>query len=333
MKKAFKIIIPAVLSALLLLVSCGSNSSYDPPDPLATLESVDVNHLGDLVFNMSDGTVVTAGKLPSNSEGIKLTDANIIEGKFYVFTSDGYRISCGTLPTFGDGNSLYTAMINSKGELVFNTSKGEHNQGRLYLPTVPKSPLTPSGASEYAQSRDTSGRNTATVEMKIKGYGTITLLLDATAAPKTVENFISLAKSGFYNGLTFHRIIENFMIQGGDPDADGTGSSENKIYGEFAENGHASNDISHKRGTISMARGNDMNSASCQFFICNADSTFLDGSYAAFGYVLNGMNIVDEITNLTIPYANPYYSDTIQDTAKQAVIESITVVEDMDPLS
>ena len=133
--------------------------------------------------------------------------------------------------------------------------------------------------------------NSCTAVIEIEGYGTITLELDASAAPVTTENFVSLAREGFYDGLTFHRVIEGFMIQGGDPDGNGTGGSEQTIKGEFRENG-VENSLSHTRGAISMARSNDYDSASSQFFIVHEDSTFLDGSYAAFGYVKEGKETV-----------------------------------------
>jgi peptidyl-prolyl cis-trans isomerase B (cyclophilin B) len=132
------------------------------------------------------------------------------------------------------------------------------------------------------------------VEIDVENYGTISLELDADTAPITVQNFCSLAEDGFYDGLTFHRIISGFMIQGGDPNGDGTGGSENTIKGEFSDNG-VENNISHLRGVISMARGSDNDSASSQFFIVQADSTYLDGQYAAFGHVTDGMDIVDAI--------------------------------------
>ena len=118
--------------------------------------------------------------------------------------------------------------------------------------------------------------------------------LDADTAPISVTNFVNLAKDGFYDGLTFHRIISGFMIQGGDPLGDGTGSSEQSIKGEFKNNG-IENDISHVRGVISMARAMDPESGSSQFFIVHEDSTFLDGDYAAFGHVTEGIEIVDQI--------------------------------------
>ena len=114
-------------------------------------------------------------------------------------------------------------------------------------------------------------------------------------APKTVENFQKLVKSGFYDGLTFHRIIPGFMIQGGDPKGNGTGGSKEKIPGEFAQNGFSKNTLKHTRGVISMARAYDPNSASSQFFIMHADAPHLDGAYAAFGKVIEGIETVDEI--------------------------------------
>lgn len=132
------------------------------------------------------------------------------------------------------------------------------------------------------------------VEIEIEKYGVIKLELDADNAPITVTNFIKLANEGFYDGLTFHRIISGFMIQGGDPDGNGTGGSKEKIEGEFDLNG-IKNNISHKRGVISMARAQSYNSASSQFFIMHKDAPSLDGSYAAFGHVTEGIEIVDAI--------------------------------------
>lgn len=137
-------------------------------------------------------------------------------------------------------------------------------------------------------------------DIEIKDYGTITVQLDQKSAPVTCANFVELAESGFYDGLTFHRIMAGFMMQGGDPQGDGFGGSENKIYGEFSSNGHE-NTLSHVRGVISMARANEPNSASSQFFICHADSTFLDGDYAAFGYVTEGIEVVDAVCEAAQP--------------------------------
>lgn len=160
------------------------------------------------------------------------------------------------------------------------------------------------------------------VEIKVKDYGTIKVELDADEAPITVTNFVKLAKDGFYDGLTFHRIISGFMIQGGDPKGDGTGGSDDTIKGEFSENG-VENSISHVRGTISMARSSDPDSASSQFFIMHQDGTYLDGQYAGFGKVTDGMDVVDKICEDT-PVTD---SNGTVDSAKQPEIESIKVVD------
>ncbi len=124
----------------------------------------------------------------------------------------------------------------------------------------------------------------------------IKIELDPSVAPITVANFEKLVKEGFYDGLTFHRIIPGFMIQGGDPKGNGTGGSKENIKGEFASNG-VNNPLKHTRGVISMARAMDPNSASSQFFIMHADAPHLDGQYAAFGKVVEGMDVVDQIAN------------------------------------
>ncbi len=135
------------------------------------------------------------------------------------------------------------------------------------------------------------------VVIEMENGGVIKIELDPAAAPKTVANFEKLVKEGFYNGLTFHRVINGFMIQGGDPLGNGMGGSRENIVGEFAQNGHP-NPIGHRRGVISMARSSMPNSASSQFFIMHGDAPYLDGSYAAFGHVTEGMNVVDEIADV-----------------------------------
>lgn len=160
------------------------------------------------------------------------------------------------------------------------------------------------------------------VEIVIRDYGTIAVELDADAAPITVANFLKLAKSGFYDGLTFHRIINGFMMQGGDPEGTGMGGSSEKIKGEFSANG-VKNDLSHTRGALSMARSQAMDSASSQFFIVHQDSTFLDGQYACFGYVTDGMDVVDAICE-TVPVVDN--NGTVQD-GHQPVMETIRVID------
>ena len=156
----------------------------------------------------------------------------------------------------------------------------------------------------------------------MKDYGTITVKLDGKTAPITVQNFVDLAKSGFYDGLTFHRIMKGFMIQGGDPNANGTGGSDKTIKGEFKDNG-VKNNIKHKRGVISMARSSDYDSASSQFFIMQEDNDSLDGQYAAFGHVIKGMKVVDKICEGADPMDD---NGTIAES-KQPVIKTIKVSE------
>ena len=159
-------------------------------------------------------------------------------------------------------------------------------------------------------------------EITVKDYGTIKLELDASAAPISVENFCSLAQAGFYDGLTFHRIMDGFMIQGGDPSGTGAGGSGKTIKGEFAANG-VDNPISHVKGVISMAHSQNPDSASSQFFITVADATFLDGNYAAFGRVTEGMEIVEQIAKDARPIDN---NGTIL-PEERPVIESIVITD------
>lgn len=173
-----------------------------------------------------------------------------------------------------------------------------------------------------ASTDTTSYKSSYTAIIDVKNYGKIKVDLYEELAPITVKNFVSLAKDGFYDGLTFHRIISGFMIQGGDPKGDGTGGSEKTIKGEFAQNG-VENNLSHTRGVISMARSNDPDSASSQFFIVQADSTHLDGQYAAFGKVTEGMDIVDKICEDT-PVTD---SNGTVEKANQPVINSIKIEE------
>ena len=161
-----------------------------------------------------------------------------------------------------------------------------------------------------------------TVEIDVKDYGKITVALDDTYAPLTVQNFLNLVNEGFYDGLTFHRIISGFMIQGGDPQGTGMGGSENQIKGEFSANG-VENNLKHERGVISMARSNDMNSASSQFFIMHEAAPHLDGQYASFGKVMSGMEVVDKIAS-TVKVED---SNGTVLKANQPVITSIKIIE------
>ena len=161
-----------------------------------------------------------------------------------------------------------------------------------------------------------------TVEIDVKDYGKITVELDSKTAPLTVQNFLNLVNEGFYDGLTFHRIIKGFMVQGGDPQGTGMGGSTNQIKGEFASNG-VINNIKHVRGVISMARSSAPDSASSQFFIMHQDAPHLDGEYAAFGKVTSGMEVVDKIAET----AKVEDSNGAVAKANQPVINSIKIIE------
>lgn len=156
------------------------------------------------------------------------------------------------------------------------------------------------------------------VNIDIKNAGTITVELYPDTAPITVENFKKLVSEGFYDGIIFHRVISGFMIQGGDPTGTGMGGSKNTIKGEFASNG-VKNSLSHKRGVISMARTQIKNSASSQFFICHADATFLDGEYAAFGAVVEGIENVDAIASAKTDFRDKPYEDQVMEKVYFAV--------------
>lgn len=177
---------------------------------------------------------------------------------------------------------------------------------------------------------DFTASSTATeyVKITIAEYGDVIVRLRADVAPLTVKNFQKLVGEKFYDGLTFHRVMQDFMIQGGDPKGDGTGDAPNKIKGEFKNNG-VTNNLGHIKGVISMARGSySMDSASCQFFICNSDSTSvksLDGSYASFGYVLAGMDIVDAVSAVEVDYDSTGREQSVP--KEKITIESISFVQ------
>ena len=156
------------------------------------------------------------------------------------------------------------------------------------------------------------------VEIEIAAYGTIKAELFPEYAPQTVENFLKLVDQGFYDGLIFHRVINDFMIQGGDPTGTGMGGADECIKGEFAANG-VQNPLRHTKGVLSMARSQSFNSASSQFFICQSDCTYLDGQYAAFGKVTEGIEVVDEIAKAD--------TDSRDKPCQDIIIKSIRSVE------
>lgn len=190
-------------------------------------------------------------------------------------------------------------------------------------PAAPAEPTAePAAESAEPTTEGEKGQITHYAEIDIADHGVITVALYGNDAPISVANFVKLANEGFYNGLTFHRIISGFMMQGGDPNGNGTGGSENTIKGEFSSNG-VENTLSHTRGAISMARSQNPDSASSQFFICHADSTFLDGQYACFGYVTDGMDVVDAVCEA----AQPTDGNGTIPADQQPVITAIRVID------
>lgn len=181
--------------------------------------------------------------------------------------------------------------------------------------------LADNGPDKDAGSNAASGNTPVYARMSIENYGDIILELDPSTAPITVANFVRLVNDQFYDGLTFHRIISGFMIQGGDPNGNGTGGSAENIKGEFAANG-VQNNLKHTRGVISMARSYMPDSASSQFFIMHQDAPHLDGQYAAFGRVLSGIEIVDAICD-SVPVTDN--NGTVK-KENQPVIQSIRII-------
>ena len=209
--------------------------------------------------------------------------------------------------------SIYNNRIKDNTNTVEPTSQEENNTEQN---------IVSNEENEESEVNDMYSSGTHHAQIVVKDYGTISLELYADIAPITVSNFAKLVNDGFYDGLTFHRIIEGFMIQGGDPLGNGTGGSDENIKGEFAMNG-VQNSISHVRGTISMARATSYNSASSQFFIMQEDTPSLDGQYAAFGKVTDGIEIVDKICEDT------QVEDSNGTVLKenQPVIEKITMID------
>lgn len=185
-----------------------------------------------------------------------------------------------------------------------------------------KAPVADTAAAADEEIKLLDENTTYEAVIEVENYGNIVFTLRQDAAPVSAANFVSLAREGFYNGLTFHRIIDGFMIQGGDPNGNGSGGSGKSITGEFKSNGH-DNPISHVRGVVSMARAQDPNSGSSQFFIVQTDSTYLDGDYAAFGEVTEGMDVVDQICS-QVPVQDK--NGTVA-AADQPVITSVTIRE------
>ncbi len=180
-------------------------------------------------------------------------------------------------------------------------------------------------ADHSLMDRSIEGRNIKYAEFTIKNYGKFVVLLDATAAPKTVENFVKLVNEGFYDGLTFHRAMSS-IIQGGDPEANGTGGYTDENGKKVTVPGEYPTGIKHVAGTISMARGTTKDSASSQFFICTSTVSSWDSSYTSFGYVVEGMSVIEDV-NEDMMKTLDGEGDTIENVKKQPVIKSVKILD------
>ena len=164
------------------------------------------------------------------------------------------------------------------------------------------------GACTYLDDRSNEGRRIFYAEFCIENYGKFVILLDSTAAPRTVAHFSALVRQEYYNGKTFHYVNDR-VIQGGCPFGDGSGNIESTVVGEFADNGYTGNDLRHRRGVVAMVRGNEYDSASCQFFITRENYYKLDGQYAVFGYIVEGLSVIDEMASNAANYLDTTYEE------------------------
>lgn len=241
-------------------------------------------------------------------------------------------VGCGSRSNAGtDTSKQESTQSDSSNDSSKNSGSTSSDSSKSDSSTSSKSDS--SATTSYISKVDTDdayATGTHHAVVTVKGYDSFTITLSANAAPITVSNFCKLAKKGFYNGLTFHRVVDEFCLQGGDPDGDGTGGSDDKILGEFSDNGVANKLADdYKRGTVAMARSTDANSASSQFFITLSDeyASSLNGQYAAFGTINSkGMKIVDKIVSDSLDAATGT-SGSITDSSKQPVIKSIKITD------
>ncbi len=283
-----------------------------------------------LVARLTGGDKNSAETTPE-TETVQSADEVTASGDATAQDSDSAVTASGdTTATTDSGDPA--AATTASGDTTATANSGDMTTTSNTNAATNDSSASTDNATANATPDSTAATNAATqdanaaveyADIVVKDYGTITVELDPAAAPITVKNFVDLAQSGFYDNLTFHRIMDGFMIQGGDPNGNGTGGSNETIVGEFASNNYTNN-LSHTRGAISMARNSfDKDSASSQFFIVQKDSTFLDGDYAAFGHVTSGMDIVDKIC----ADAEPVDDNGTIPADEQPIIESVTIRE------
>ena len=214
--------------------------------------------------------------------------------------------------------TIALALILALSFTACDAASGEEEAETIHVLTMAeiKAEIDSKETTDFVETTET----TEYIKITVRDHGDIILRLCPDVAPITVANFQDLVGKGYYNGITFHRVYKNFAIQGGDPDGDGLSDPNGpSIKGEFSSNG-VPNHLSHVRGILSMARSRIPDSAYAQFFICDADSTFLDGDYAAFGYVIAGLETVDSITSVEVQYDRKgELSDPIEDVVMEKV--------------
>lgn len=339
MKKTI-FLLTLIFTLTIVLMGCSTNSMQEPPEISITIGDKEIEYIS--AKNKWDGSIYdredTFVTILKNQKDIPIIEnGSIVEVAFQSNSPDEFKVF--DILIDENGQQIYTdkeiksiPVVLAGGKYVFNIETHFASSLSSYYESNKKDirgfrmiASWGENESEYAFVIKSSTLNLNAnyqIEIEVENYGTIYVELDSESAPITVNNFIKLAEEGFYDGLTFHRIISGFMIQGGDPLGNGTGGSDETIKGEFSEN-KVNNTLSHTRGAISMARSNDFNSARSQFFIVHEDSTFLDGSYAAFGYVTAGMDIVDKISSET-PVQDKNGTVKNED---QPVIKSIKVIK------
>ena len=301
---------------------------------------------GEVTYEQLSKLIVSAFDLKPGDEGGRWADKYIASAKQYFMGEYEYGDAMPRYEVVSAITRVYTEKNNIEPkddvQMFFDVAVISANIGQKYIATAQSLGITEGDGNGYFRPYDNVSRaetavliyrtlNLKTTEVKetmadvkkilitMENYDTMELELYPQYAPITVANFVSLVREGFYDGLTFHRVIPGFMIQGGDPLGNGTGGSDTTIKGEFAANGFTQNTLKHERGVISMARSSLPDSASSQFFIMHEDAPYLDGQYAAFGRVVSGIETVDNITK--------YKTDAADKPLKPVVIKSIEVIE------
>ncbi len=321
MKTAKKTLIPIFLLITLMLTLtalCACGGDGEPDDPAYyQIDKFEIDKNNKLIVMTAGGRRINAGNLPKNPSNLKFVDAFVGDDGFIWINVSGYLHKC-NMPQLNKDNKLKSARVNGEGHLVFTTTSGDFDAGLIFLPTMPNAPLTPDGASEYA-SRDTSESDTATVKIKVKGYGEITILVDKTASPTAAEKFLSLAKDEKYDGITFSMLTPDKLFYS---------EAVSSILTPIGDSELEANELKNKKGSVGLVLDADGNLTSSLYFSTADLSSDYDEFGVVFGYVTAGLNIVEAINELTAPYSNPLFDYEIDDEERRAKIETVTVISE-----